>query len=234
MMEITTRHTYIRTYAFVRSRTRCALPLPSSKCFKKLNERRFVIYNNNTLHFTLPRDARRPVKTRVTSIHSNTRVMMLTAAARFGRFATTTTTTTRTTSLSATKRVILVAARQTTGGRSSSSAASGGRGRGRGGGRRPSSGDTASVPRQRRNFDDAQRAALEANGDARGGGFARVVVGRGKANMFLDGNPIVYAGAIERIEGEVKNGDYVCVTDHAMSPIALGFYNDTSSYSVRI
>jgi hypothetical protein len=53
MMEFTTRHTYIRTYAFVRSRTRCALPLPSSKCFKKLNERRFVIYNNNTLHFTL-------------------------------------------------------------------------------------------------------------------------------------------------------------------------------------
>lgn len=156
--------------------------------------------------------------------------MMLTAAARFGRFATTTTRTPS--SLRATRRVILVAARQTPG-RSSSSTASGGRGRGRGGGRRPSSGDGASVPRQRRNFDEAQRAALEANGDGRGGA-ARVVVGRGKANMFLDGNPIVYAGAIERIEGEVKNGDYVCVTDHALSPIALGFYNDTSSYSVRI
>ena len=152
---------------------------------------------------------------------------MFVAAARFGRLATA-----KTPLLRPRRGVVAVAARQ--GGRStSSSSSSGGRGRGRGGGRRPNSGDAASVPRQRRNFDDAQRAALEATIEA-ATEKARVVVGRGKANMFLDGNPIVYAGAIERIEGEVKSGDYVCVTDHALAPIALGFYNDTSSYSVRI
>ena len=51
--------------------------------------------------------------------------------------------------------------------------------------------------------------------------------------MFLDGNPIVYAGAIERVEGEARTGDWVQVTDHALSPICYGFYNETSSYSVR-
>lgn len=33
--------------------------------------------------------------------------------------------------------------------------------------------------------------------------LTRVVVVRGKANMFLDGNFIVYVGVIECVEGEV-------------------------------
>jgi 23S rRNA G2069 N7-methylase RlmK/C1962 C5-methylase RlmI len=86
------------------------------------------------------------------------------------------------------------------------------------------------VQRQRRNFDAKQSANLE---DARRSARARVVVARGKANMFLDGNPIVYAGAIERVEGDVRTGDWVQVSDHALSPICYGFYNETSSYSVR-
>ena len=56
--------------------------------------------------------------------------------------------------------------------------------------------------------------------------------------MFLDGNPIVYAGALDRTRGangrgDVRTGDWVCVTDHAMAPICFGFYNETSSYAVR-
>ncbi len=70
------------------------------------------------------------------------------------------------------------------------------------------------------------------------GTFASVSVKRGKANMFLDGNPIVYAGALEKVNGangrgDVRTGDWVCVTDHAMKPICFGFYNETSSYAVR-
>ena len=104
-------------------------------------------------------------------------------------------------------------------------------GRGRpDGGRRAQSSSADVVQRQRRNFDGEQSANLE---DARRSALTRVVVARAKANMFLDGNPIVYAGAIERVEGEARTGDWVQVTDHALSPICYGFYNETSSYSVR-
>ena len=58
------------------------------------------------------------------------------------------------------------------------------------------------------------------------GTFASASVKRGKANMFLDGNPIVYAGALEKVNGangrgDVRTGDWVCVTDHAMKPICF-------------
>jgi len=95
------------------------------------------------------------------------------------------------------------------------------------------------VPRQRRQFDDAQLARLaSARERVEAGTFASASVARGKANMFLDGNPIVYAGALEKVTGangakDVRTGDWVCVTDHAMAPICFGFYNETSSYAVR-
>lgn len=96
------------------------------------------------------------------------------------------------------------------------------------------------MPRQRRQFDDAQLARLASARDrVEAGTFASASVARGKANMFLDGNPIVYAGALEKVTGknggtsDVRTGDWVCVTDHAMAPICFGFYNETSSYAVR-
>jgi len=73
---------------------------------------------------------------------------------------------------------------------------------------------------------------IDANGESER--FRVVVVSRGKANMFLDGNPIVYAGAIEKVIGNVKTNDFVCVTDHALAPICLGMYNSTSAYAVRV
>lgn len=83
-------------------------------------------------------------------------------------------------------------------------------------------------------MDAAHVAALETHGAMAARGDAGVArVKRGKANMFLDGCPIVYAGAIEATEGKVKTGDWVCVTDHAKAPICVGFYNETSSYAVR-
>ena len=100
--------------------------------------------------------------------------------------------------------------------------------------RRGASSSRDVVPRQRRNFDASHAEALEAHrARVNRGATPTVALARGKANMFLDGCPIVYAGAIEKIVGSPKTGDWVCVTDHALAPICVGFYNETSSYAVR-
>ena len=81
------------------------------------------------------------------------------------------------------------------GGRSGSE----GRG-GRGGGRGRGRGEPSPVKRQRRQFTPAQQAsiaALQVVADA--GNVPTCALAHGKANMFLDGNPIVYSGAIEKV-----------------------------------
>ena len=65
-------------------------------------------------------------------------------------------------------------------------------------------------------------------------GVARVLVAKGKANLFLDGNPIVYGGAIESIQGEPATGDPVVVCDWKNAAIAWGIYNTDSMFRVRI
>jgi len=95
------------------------------------------------------------------------------------------------------------------------------------------------MPRQRRNFTPEQESNLgkmraKINADGSSDAFGVVVVARGKANMFLDGNPIIYAGAIEKVIGNIKTSDFVCVTDHAYNPICVGMYNATSAYAVRV
>ena len=94
----------------------------------------------------------------------------------------------------------------------SAAAASSGRGgrsgrSGRGRGRGTDGRDV--IPRQRRHFDDDQLERLaRARERVEAGTFASASVARGKANMFLDGNPIVYAGALERVRG--ANGRGTC------------------------
>eukprot|EP01041_Mallomonas_annulata_P007096 gene7096-14441_t len=60
------------------------------------------------------------------------------------------------------------------------------------------------------------------------------VLEEGKARLFRDGNPIVYAGAIKHIIGNPQAGDEILVTDHKSNIIARGFFNQHSQYRVRV
>ena len=62
---------------------------------------------------------------------------------------------------------------------------------------------------------------------------------KGKANLFLDGNPIVYGGAVDAVangkrDAPPRTGDPIIVADHEGKALAWGVYNDTSQYVVRI
>ncbi|KAG0563483.1 hypothetical protein KC19_8G034700 [Ceratodon purpureus] len=65
---------------------------------------------------------------------------------------------------------------------------------------------------------------------------ARVVLKKGKTQLFRSGNPMVYSGAIDRVVGRPPPvaGDLVMVTDGAEQPIAWGVYNPLSMFAVRI
>lgn len=118
----------------------------------------------------------------------------------------------------------------------------GGRGGGgRGGGRGGASDAAVYVKRPRRAFtEDEQRriAALQALADA--GAAPVATLAKGKANLFLDGNPIVYGGAVDAIANGKRDGapprtgDPIIVADHEGKALAWGVYNDTSQYVVRI
>lgn len=65
---------------------------------------------------------------------------------------------------------------------------------------------------------------------------ARVVLKKGKTQLFRSGNPMVYSGAVDRVVGRPPPvaGDVVLVTDGAEQPIAWGVYNPLSMFAVRI
>ncbi|XP_024534252.1 uncharacterized protein LOC9642425 isoform X1 [Selaginella moellendorffii] len=67
-------------------------------------------------------------------------------------------------------------------------------------------------------------------------GVSRVVLKKGKAQIFVTGNPMVFSGAIDRIIGRPppKTGDLVLVTNGAEEPIAWGVYNAVSMFRVRV
>lgn len=57
---------------------------------------------------------------------------------------------------------------------------------------------------------------------------------RGRARPFWHGNPVVFSGAIESVQGSPAAGDAVEVRDHDDRVIGWGFFNPASSYRVRI
>lgn len=71
---------------------------------------------------------------------------------------------------------------------------------------------------------------------ARPKGLSKVVLKKGKTQLFKDGSPMVYSGAIDRIIGRPppKTGDVVLVADGAEKPIGWGLYNSVSMFSVRL
>ncbi|XP_020270424.1 uncharacterized protein LOC109845567 isoform X2 [Asparagus officinalis] len=67
-------------------------------------------------------------------------------------------------------------------------------------------------------------------------GLARVVLKKGKTQLFRDGSPMVYSGAVDRIVGRPppKTGDTVLVADGTEKPIGWGVYNSVSMFCVRL
>ncbi|KAH1052732.1 hypothetical protein AAZX31_08G230900 [Glycine max] len=67
-------------------------------------------------------------------------------------------------------------------------------------------------------------------------GVAKVVLKKGKTQLFKDGNPMVYSGAVDRIIGRPppKTGDVVLVADGTEKPIGWGMYNSVSMFCVRL
>jgi 23S rRNA G2069 N7-methylase RlmK/C1962 C5-methylase RlmI len=63
---------------------------------------------------------------------------------------------------------------------------------------------------------------------------AVVVLEKGKARLFQDGNPLVYGGAVKDIQGDPKAGDEVIVRDHMSNDIGRGTFNPYSTYRVRM
>ena len=64
--------------------------------------------------------------------------------------------------------------------------------------------------------------------------FPRVLLKAKRARPFFGMHPWVYAGAIDGIEGEPKDGDVVDVVSHAGNFIARGLYNSQSKIRVRL
>ncbi|GER50890.1 ribosomal RNA large subunit methyltransferase I [Striga asiatica] len=67
-------------------------------------------------------------------------------------------------------------------------------------------------------------------------GSAKVVLKKGKTQLFKDGSPMVYSGAVDRIIGRPPpiTGDVVLVTDGTEKPIGWGLYNSVSMFCVRL
>lgn len=65
--------------------------------------------------------------------------------------------------------------------------------------------------------------------------IAKVVLKKGKTQLFRDGSPMVYSGAVDCVIGKPpQTGDAVLVTDRARQPFAWGIYNSVSMFCVRI
>ncbi|CAE5960304.1 unnamed protein product [Arabidopsis arenosa] len=67
-------------------------------------------------------------------------------------------------------------------------------------------------------------------------GVAKVVLKKGKTQLFKDGSPMVYSGAVDRIIGKPppQTGDVVIVADGTETPIGWGLYNSVSMFCVRL
>ncbi|KAL8195819.1 hypothetical protein R6Q57_025572 [Mikania cordata] len=67
-------------------------------------------------------------------------------------------------------------------------------------------------------------------------GVAKVILKKGKTQLFRDGSPMVYSGAVDSIIGRPppKTGDVVLVADGMQTPIGWGLYNSCSMFCVRL
>jgi 23S rRNA (cytosine1962-C5)-methyltransferase len=64
--------------------------------------------------------------------------------------------------------------------------------------------------------------------------LARIILKARRARPFFGMHPWVYAGAIEAIEGEPRDGDVVDLISHVGNFVARGLYNSRSKIRVRL
>ncbi len=78
-------------------------------------------------------------------------------------------------------------------------------------------------------------ALLKLTRPSAGAGMARVVLKRGKARLFKDGQPMVYSGAVHRVVGRPPPvaGDAVLLADGSGATIGWGAFNPDSMFRVR-
>jgi 23S rRNA G2069 N7-methylase RlmK/C1962 C5-methylase RlmI len=62
----------------------------------------------------------------------------------------------------------------------------------------------------------------------------KVILEKGKARLFQDGNPLIYGGAVKEVVGDPQAGDEVIVNDHMGNPLGRGVFNPYSQYRVRM
>ncbi len=70
-----------------------------------------------------------------------------------------------------------------------------------------------------------------------GAGIPRVVLKGGRARLFRDGAPLIYSGAVDRVESRPAPapgpGALVAVADGAKNILGWGVWNPTSMFRVR-
>jgi len=64
--------------------------------------------------------------------------------------------------------------------------------------------------------------------------MTRVVLKRGREKPVLNRHPWIFSGAIQRIKGEVADGEVVAVADHQGHFLARGYLNRRSQITVRL
>jgi len=64
--------------------------------------------------------------------------------------------------------------------------------------------------------------------------MARVILKRGREKPVLNRHPWIFSGAIQRIEGEVADGEVVVVADYRGLFLAQGYLNRRSQIAVRL
>lgn len=62
----------------------------------------------------------------------------------------------------------------------------------------------------------------------------KVILEKGKARLFQDGNPLIYGGAVKEVVGDPQAGDEVIVNDHMGNSLGRGVFNPFSQYRVRM
>lgn len=65
-------------------------------------------------------------------------------------------------------------------------------------------------------------------------GTPKVILEKGKARLFQDGNPLIYGGAVKEVVGDPQPGDEVIVNDHMGNTLGRGVFNPFSQYRVRM
>lgn len=63
---------------------------------------------------------------------------------------------------------------------------------------------------------------------------AKVILEKGKARLFQDGNPLIYGGAVKEVVGDPEPGAEVNVEDHMGNLLGRGVFNPFSQYRVRM